>query len=249
MDQEDNSSNKWPIFWINNLTKKMQCKAQCLKTNTNLSFFQTRAATTNVTQFWPGGIVYFVIDASLEAHREMIFDAFNEYHQHTCIQFRKCKQCAHYLKLEKANNSEECSSNVGLIKTENPQTLNLGTGCLYLGTVIHELAHSLGLIHEHQRPDSPDHIVINWEYIQFNKFDQFNLTKNAIALTPFDVHAITIYEDTAFTKNKTSNDRTITPKNRNVTLPNSSDKPGLSELDIVGLNKLYNCTTVDTNSQ
>lgn len=183
----------------------------------------------------------------------MIFDAFNEYHQHTCIQFRKCKtvsKCDHYLKLVKVDDRNDCSSEVGLQKTKSSQTVNLDAGCWHLGTVIHELAHAVGLIHEQQRPDYRDHIVINWENVNKSQASQFNYTKNEtpVTLTPFDLHSITIYDSKAFQKTGFLND-TITPKNPNVTLPHSSDKPGLSEMDIRGLNKLYNCTTLDTNNQ
>lgn len=151
------------------------------------------------------------------------------------------------MKIRKDKNST-CSSDVGL-KTKNPQTVYLGNDCLHLGIVIHELAHTLGLIHEHQRPDYRDHIDIMWENIQMDKLRQFKFTEKGIPVTlsPFDVHSITFYESDAFRRVGALND-TIIPKNPNVTLVNSSEKPGLSEMDILGLNRLYNCTTVETKN-
>lgn len=206
-----------------------------------------RAATTRDTHIWPGAVVYFTIHQSLAAYRELIFEAFNEFHQNTCIQFRKCKQCIRHIRLIKSENDTDCSTALGLQRTYTPQNVFLGAHCLHLGIIVHEIAHSLGLIHEHQRQDRDDHIVIHWENIttELNVTDQFEVMLNVTTLSPFDFHAITFYANNAFAKNDSKD--TITSKNSSITLLESSNKPGLSEYDIAGLNKLYNCTTLDTS--
>ena len=44
-------------------------------------------------------------------------------------------------------------------------------GCIYVRTVVHELLHSLGFMHEQSRPDRDDFIRIEWWNLKVN----FNL--------------------------------------------------------------------------
>ena len=52
---------------------------------------------------------------------------------------------------------------VGAIGGE--QILNLGSGCQYVGLVLHEFGHAIGYYHEHNRPDRDDTLDILWDNI------------------------------------------------------------------------------------
>jgi hypothetical protein len=83
--------------------------------------------------------------------------------------------------------------------------MNLSTGCWQKRTLLHELGHALGLIHEHQRPDRdlfvtlhPENVEPGFLWLQ-NKvnFD----TQDAQLKTPYDFLSIMHYDRTAFSKN------------------------------------------------
>ena len=60
-----------------------------------------------------------------------------------------------------------CSSSVG--KSGGQQNITLGPGCFRLGTVLHEMMHALGIVHEQSRPDRDDHIEVLKENIEESK--------------------------------------------------------------------------------
>lgn len=49
------------------------------------------------------------------------------------------------------------------------QEVSLGEGCMYKGTIIHELGHVVGFYHEHMRSDRDDHLIIHWDNIREGK--------------------------------------------------------------------------------
>lgn len=53
----------------------------------------------------------------------------------------------------------ECFSSLG--KRNDMNVINLGTGCVNVGTVMHLLGHVLGMGHEDQRPDAREYVTIN----------------------------------------------------------------------------------------
>ena len=57
-----------------------------------------------------------------------------------------------------------CYSNIGRIGER--QRISIGWGCETKGTVIHEIFHALGRMHEQSRPDRDLHVKINVANIQ-----------------------------------------------------------------------------------
>ncbi|CAI9543459.1 unnamed protein product, partial [Staurois parvus] len=117
-----------------------------------------------------------------------------------------------------------------------------GGGCVYRGIIQHELQHALGFHHEHARSDRDNYVDINYQYISegyqgdFAKADTNNLG------SPYDYGSVMHYDAYAFTN--TSNQPTIVPKpDPNVPI---GQRIGLSALDVLKINRLYQCSVCST---
>lgn len=97
--------------------------------------------------------------------RSVIARAIEEFHRRTCIRFIK------YYALHKDyvyfKENKGCWSHIGRIG--GVQIISLGPPCITVGTIIHEMLHALGFIHEHNRPDRDHYVTINWKNIQPGK--------------------------------------------------------------------------------
>jgi Notch-like protein len=134
-------------------------------------------------------------------------------------------------------NQIRCYSYVG--RRGGSQDVSLGPGCIYVGTVVHELMHAIGFYHEHMRSDRDSYLTIHFKNIEIGMKDQFTKVspKYNHLYTRFDYDSIMIYSSTAFSKNGR---HTMDPKQRGNKLVNPYDKNGLSSLDIINVKKMYN---------
>ncbi|KAG8187057.1 hypothetical protein JTE90_016155, partial [Oedothorax gibbosus] len=82
-------------------------------------------------------------------------------------------------------------------------TVSLGAGCRDHGTILHELLHSIGFQHEHQRPDRNRHIRVFYENIAEDNRDQYRILPAnkfvwKVNLFSFDYSSIMMYGPTDF---------------------------------------------------
>lgn len=89
--------------------------------------------------------------------------AMQQYQDFTCVKFVPRTTEVNYLYIEQG--TAGCSTFVGNLR-RGRQILQLGRGCLFIGTVVHELGHSIGFHHEHNRIDRDEYIDIIWENVQ-----------------------------------------------------------------------------------
>ncbi|XP_035215182.1 zinc metalloproteinase nas-4-like [Stegodyphus dumicola] len=121
--------------------------------------------------------------------------------------------------------------------------VSLGDGCYKLGTVIHELIHSIGVHHEQSRSDRDQYITIHWENIKKggeHNFQKRKHVKNNLLLK-YDYNSIMHYGSMSFSKDKRRGLKTITAKRKGVRLlPPREKMPTVS--DIKKINLLYKCS-------
>ena len=112
-----------------------------------------------------GRIPYCYADSFTVAEKMLIEDAMSDWEHSNVIKFYE----------------ESCDSGVVHIVKGNSNFSSFGSQSLSIITlyninyraVAHELGHTIGLMHEHQRPDRDDYIYIHYENVLSNKVDQF----------------------------------------------------------------------------
>ncbi|KAM7395654.1 hypothetical protein PAMA_007089 [Pampus argenteus] len=167
-----------------------------------------------------------------DSEKNAILHAMEEFESKTCIRFIPRAAQRVYLSIEPRYG---CFSLLGRIGDK--QVLSLQRfGCIRHGIIQHELLHALGFYHEHTRSDRDEYIRVTWENVNqhfvynFEKKDSNNLN------TPYDYSSVMHYGRTAFGK---LGSETLTP------IPDPSvpigQRGGLSDIDILRINRLYKC--------
>ncbi|KAK6745085.1 hypothetical protein RB195_011661 [Necator americanus] len=144
-----------------------------------------RNAIRQAYRRWPNGEIPYTLSSQYGAYsRSVIAKAMQEYHDKTCVRFvpRDVSRHVDYIYIHP---DDGCYSLVG--KTGGRQPLSLDSGCIQVGTIVHELMHAVGFFHEQSRQDRDEYIEIVWRNVQNGADDQFEKTP-----------AMTIIGDVAF---------------------------------------------------
>ncbi|XP_062699107.1 seminal metalloprotease 1 [Aedes albopictus] len=191
---------------------------------------------------WPHNTVRYRIDIEKfgPSQLEYIRKAMDTIESVSCIKFVEAGQMAkNYVKIgfEKPG----CFATIGY--QGKPQTLNLTptrleSGCFRLGTIMHELLHTLGFYHQQSATNRDQYVKILWKNIepeQKHNFKKYSYDKVTDFNIKYDYGSIMHYVRKAFSMN---GEPTIIPKVPNVFI---GQRLKLSEGDIMKLNRLYGC--------
>ncbi|CAI4221345.1 unnamed protein product [Auanema sp. JU1783] len=186
---------------------------------------------------WPNGRIPYVISNQYnERERAVLARSFQEYQKKTCIRFEPRTAFDNdYLYIGKIDG---CFSDVG--RAGGRQELSLDDGCLQYDTAIHELMHSVGFYHEHERWDRDNFISILWHNIDREAYDQFgkvDLTESSYYGQAYDYYSIMHYDSLAFSKNGYETMIAKRPEMTNV-IGAAID---FSPVDILKMNLMYQC--------
>ncbi|GIY36206.1 astacin [Caerostris extrusa] len=160
-----------------------------------------------------------------------------QYAKNTCIRFvERTTQTAYVFVI---NDMGKCYSYLG--RQGKRQTMSLGDGCLFTGTVVHEMGHALSFCHEHQRSDRDKYLNVYEKNViqgERHNFYKYNASEEAFR-QKYDYASIMHYGEYAFSKIPGSL-KTMEAKN-GTPLKEPFDRPGLNQNDIDMINKLYKC--------
>ncbi|XP_065061724.1 MAM and LDL-receptor class A domain-containing protein 1-like isoform X2 [Rhopilema esculentum] len=202
---------------------------------------EKKAAHRYLGNIWQDRTIPYIFNSAVPANdRTVILAAMAQYHNHTCLKFVDATgNTSAYQTYLHIIRSSGCWSYVGRVFT-GEQRLSIGSGCGYLGIVIHELMHASGFYHEQSRYDRDEFIEILWENIGSGKEGNFaKQTAEAVQVfqTAYDFDSVMHYGKTAFSKNGKNTIQSITDPNRSF-----GQRAGFSTLDKQELNALYQCT-------
>lgn len=157
----------------------------------------SRSAQTASTQenlvLWPGGIVPVWFESHISPQRkEMFFKACRSWEFVANV---KCVSRSNQTKFLYVRNPPDdpnllqCYASVGANHTQ--PALTLSNACWVLPTIVHELGHTFGLTHEHQRADRDRYITVHFENI-FGP-SQFQIFHMLPPIGPYDFMSIMHY--------------------------------------------------------
>mmetsp|Transcript_11173 Transcript_11173/g.19581 ORF Transcript_11173/g.19581 Transcript_11173/m.19581 type:complete len:623 (+) Transcript_11173:128-1996(+) len=141
-----------------------------------------------------------------------------------------------------------CWSHAGQVSGRLPeyikksQAVNLDTGCEAVGLVIHQLCHTLGLLHEMYRGDRDKFVHMQTQNLIPEKFISGTFTSvrevaDDSGNNGFDFLSIMMYSSDTFSKNGAM---VVRPRDLRVK-SFMGQRMGLSELDARALGELYEC--------
>ncbi|XP_038557544.1 low choriolytic enzyme-like [Micropterus salmoides] len=178
-------------------------------------------------------VPYLINNQFSSREKAIITRGLESFSSVSCIRFRPTKSSDRdWLSIESKNG---CYSMVG--RRGGKQVVSLARqGCLYHGTVQHELLHALGFNHEQTRSDRDKHIKVLLQNVVSGMEHNFRKIATLNQGTPYDYNSVMQYHRTAFSKNKQP---TMVPiPNPNVSFGNAKE---MSRNDIARLKKLYKC--------
>ncbi|CAB1339637.1 unnamed protein product [Coregonus sp. 'balchen'] len=177
--------------------------------------------------------VYISSSYTLE-EQDIIIKGLISFHLSTCIQFVWWKQHQDYLYFHPGNG---CWSYLG--RRGGQQVISLQQrGCVHHGTVQHEVLHALGFHHEQNRSDRDNNVTIVTENISKGKEHNFRKVETNNLMTPYDYTSVMHYGRYAFSKDYGKLPTIIPKPDSNVQIGGARQ---MSRLDIVRVNRLYNC--------
>jgi uncharacterized protein (TIGR02145 family) len=170
------------------------------------------AATLNLARRWPGGVIYYTIDSNLY-WPQYVNLAIKEYEEKTNITFKMDTTMGDYVVFSNSHEGSY-STGLGMVTGKQKIMLDLDRGA-NVGTVIHEIGHTIGLIHEQCRSDRDNYIKVFRYRINSDYKAQFRKFPGSINTLNFDFESIMLYSS----------------RNPDYMLPLFEEKPAMTLLD------------------
>ncbi|MBX2824752.1 MAG: M12 family metallopeptidase [Gammaproteobacteria bacterium] len=190
---------------------------------------------SNSLSLWLDGIVPYEIDAGVTAHgRQVVAEAVEHWNQRSSITLvdrtRVSDSGPDYVRFI---SGPGCASWVG--RQGGGQEVWVSDYCT-AGSMIHEIGHALGLLHEHTRADRDQYIQVLWSNIQSDKMFNFEISNSGTQdLGPYDYDSVMHYGEFFFSSN---GEKTLIPV-RDVGQSVIGQRVAASAGDLASIDGLY----------
>lgn len=216
------------------------------------------------TKKWKNGIIPYIVSPLYNVDERIeILSAIRHLNLISCLQFQPWNGISSdYLVIWPMLQPAGCWSYVGrqggkqILSLQRPEVTKFGTlnrHCFKSrGHILHELLHASGLLHEQSRSDRDSFIKIHWNHIRKLQRYRKNFEKESISNVTkqfdYDFTSVMHYGEFFFSLNKSKPTITIKRKLDTLRLKRHGlklgQRIGLSRLDCLKLNELYNCLQV-----
>ena len=143
---------------------------------------------------WPGGVVPYVFDAGVSAlHQKAFLDAATDWAMFANVSFIARTSQADYVYVQEGLDGD-FSAGVGKLGGQQVLTVSAWTR----NVLCHEIGHTLGLVHEHQRSDRDSFVTIQTQNIRPGFESAFAILPNSNNLTAYDFLSVMHYSRNAF---------------------------------------------------
>jgi hypothetical protein len=169
---------------------------------------QNGSGIESLIKKWPNNTVYYSIKNTFP-YKSRITKAIQYWEANTSIKFREYSLIAKSY-VEFIWDKKGCYSNLGMANEfTDPNIYGIGLGRQVIGladwadvgTVIHEIGHTLGLLHENSRYDRDNYIMVNLNNIEAGKEHNFNKFKAQYKASDFDFNSIMLCSSYSFSMN------------------------------------------------
>ncbi len=148
------------------------------------------AMTINFINYWPNGIVYYSFSPLFpQEYRGNVNGAIADYEASTSIRFVESTTAPN--RVEFVYTVNNTSSDIGMIGGTQITHLAQNFG---VSTVVHEIGHIIGLLHEHARNDRGNYVIINYDNIDPDDFFQFDILPFTFDHGDFDLSSVMLYD-------------------------------------------------------
>lgn len=173
-----------------------------------------------------------------KSDQDLINRAINEFHTKTCLKFiPRRSNDKDFISI--ASGSTGCWSSVGRIGGRQVVNLQSPDCTTLIGTVLHELSHAAGFMHEQNREERDGFVNIRYNNVEPDKRKNFEKSKSGEATgfgVGYDYGSVMHYSSVAFSINGKP---TIDAKMK--TNEVMGQRNGFSRKDIEKINKMYKC--------